>query len=135
MVVVDSNVVAYLLLHGAHTRHARALWERDADWHSDAFVLVELTNVLATAVRIRGLPVPQATAALAKAQSVVESRLHMADHAVVLALAARIRISAYDSRFLVVARDLELRLVTEDAKLRHAAPTLTQSIAEAGAAA
>jgi len=59
----------------------------DADWHSDAFVLVELTNGLATAMRVRGLPLPQAAAALTKAQRVVESGLHTAGHPDVLALA------------------------------------------------
>ena len=131
MVAVDSNILAHLLLNVEHTLHARALLERDPDWHSDAFVLVELTNVLATAVRVRGLPLPHAAAALTKAQSVIQFGLHMAGHADVLALAVRLRISAYDARFLVVAKDLGLRLITEDAKLRNAAPTLSQSLAEA----
>ena len=30
---------------------ARQLFDRDADWHTDAFALVELTNVLATSMR------------------------------------------------------------------------------------
>lgn len=131
MVAVDTNILAYLILNVGHTPHARALLERDADWHSDAFVLVELTNVLATAVRVRRLPLTQAAAALTKARSVVEYGLHMADHTDVLAVATHFRVSAYDARFLVVAKDLGLRLVTEDAKLRNAAPTLTQSLAEA----
>jgi predicted nucleic acid-binding protein len=135
MVAVDSNILVYLLLNVEHTARARALLEADADWHSDEFVLVELTNVLATAIRVRGLPLPQAAAALAKAVSVIESGLHMARHADVLALAAQLQVSAYDARFLVVARDLGVRLVTEDAKLRRAAPTLTQSLAEALAGA
>ncbi len=135
MVAVDSNILAYLLLNGEHTPHARALLERDPGWHSDAFVLVELTNVLATAVRVRRLPLPQAAAALTKAQSVIQFGLHMADHAAVLALVAHLRISAYDARFLVVAKDLGLRLVTEDAKLRNAAPALSQSLVQALAGA
>ena len=66
---------------------------------------------------------------------VVESGLHAANHVDVLELAAQLRISAYDARFVAVARDLGLRLVTEDAKLRKAAPTLTNSLADALAAA
>jgi hypothetical protein len=112
-----------------HTPRARALLEFDPDWHSDAFVLVELTNALATAMRVRGLPLPQAAAALAKAEGVFESGLHMAGHADVLALAAQLRISAYDARFLVVARTaLTGHGRCEAAK---AAPALTQSLAEA----
>jgi predicted nucleic acid-binding protein len=131
MIVVDSNVLAYLLIHGAQTVRARTLLERDADWHSDAFVLVELTNVLATAIRVRGLALSQATAALNQAKDVVESGLHAVAHDDALSVAARYRVSAYDARYLAVARDLGLPLITEDAKLRKAAPLLTQSLADA----
>jgi predicted nucleic acid-binding protein len=40
-------------------------------------------------------------------------------------------VTAYDARFLALAHRLGIRLVTQDAKLRSAAPALTQSLAEA----
>jgi predicted nucleic acid-binding protein len=40
-------------------------------------------------------------------------------------------VTAYDARFLALAHRLGTRLVTEDAKLRSAAPALTLSLAEA----
>jgi predicted nucleic acid-binding protein len=46
-------------------------------------------------------------------------------------MAIRYRITAYDGRFLAVADQLGSRLVTEDTKLRAAAPALTQSLEEA----
>ena len=48
-----------------------------------------------------------------------------------LALAAEFGVSAYDARFLGAAQRLGARLVTEDARLRAAAPALTCSLAEA----
>jgi predicted nucleic acid-binding protein len=45
------------------------------------------------------------------------------------------RVTAYDARFLALAQQLDRRLVTEDAKLRAAAPKLTQSLVEALATA
>ena len=135
MVAIDCSTLAYLLLSAEYTPRARTLFELDADWHSDAFVLIEFTNVLATAMRIRGLPQPQAATALTKAQSVLESGLHLADHSDVLALAAQLKVSAYDARYLTTARNLGVRLVTEDTKLRKAAPRLTQSLADALTAA
>jgi predicted nucleic acid-binding protein len=39
-------------------------------------------------------------------------------------------ISAYDARFISLAKQLKLKLVTEDAKLRVAVPTWTISLAE-----
>ena len=69
--------------------------------------------------------------ALTQALSVVAPGLHAANHHEALALAAQFRVSAYDARYLVVARDLGVKLVTEDAKLRAAAPKLTQTLAAA----
>jgi predicted nucleic acid-binding protein len=134
MVVVDTNVLGYLLLEGEQTPYARALLEQDGDWRSESFVMVEMTNVLATVMRARGMPLRDATNVLANAQLVIQPGLEVADNAQVLELAARRKISAYDARFVAIARDLGTRLVTEDAKLRRAAPDLTQSIAEALAA-
>ena len=131
MQVVDTNVVAYLLLQGDRTTAARALFARDPDWHSDSFVLVEFTNVLATTVRARSLPLAQAREALSQAEQLLGARLHPAAHDASLATAGEFGISVYDARFLVVARALGTRLVTEDAKLRRAASTLTQSLDQA----
>jgi predicted nucleic acid-binding protein len=131
MIAVDCNVIAYLLLDGVQTPRARALLGIDADWRSEAFVLIELANVLAAAMRAHRMSMNQAVAVLTQAHAVMEPGLHGADHFQALELASRYKVSAYDARYLVVARDLEVKLVTEDAKLRQAAPALTQSLADA----
>ena len=46
-------------------------------------------------------------------------------------MALRYNVTAYDARFLALAQQVGERLITEDAKLRAAAPELTQSMAEA----
>ncbi len=71
---------------------------------------------------------------LVKAGGLFDGKLGRIPHASVLAVAARHRVSAYDARFLALADQLGSRLVTEDARLRVAAPALTQSLAEALAA-
>jgi predicted nucleic acid-binding protein len=131
MIVVDCNVLAHLLLDADQTPRARALLQHDADWHTDGLILVEFTNVLATAMRTRGMSMRNASIALTQAQGVIEPGLHAANHQEALELAAQFRVSAYDARYLVIARDLGVKLVTEDAKLRAAAPKLTQSLAVA----
>jgi predicted nucleic acid-binding protein len=130
VIAVDCNVLVHLLLDGEQTPRARALLGLDADWHSEALILVELTNVLATAMRTRHMAMKDATIALTQAQGVVEPGLHGANHHEALAVAAQFKVSAYDARYLVVARDLGVKLVTEDAKLRAAAPKFTQSLAD-----
>ena len=130
MVVVDTNVLVYLLIEGDCTKRAQALYARDADWQSDAFLLIEFSNVLATYVRSGGLTRAQAESLLAEAGGRVRTTVNVA-HPEALRVAGRFTVSAYDARFLAAARSLGGKLVTEDAKLRAAAPALTRSLEEA----
>jgi predicted nucleic acid-binding protein len=132
--VVDCNVLVHLLMEGEQTVRARELLRRDADWRSDSFILVEFSNALVTWTRVRGLTSAAAMSVLARAHDVIEPGLRSSTHQDALALAVRHRVSAYDARYLAVARDLGNPLVTEDARLRKAAPALTRSLAEALAA-
>ncbi len=131
MVVVDTNILAYLLLEGTQSTAARALLDKDADWRSEPFILIELSNVLATAIRVRGVSLASASTTLAHGRRVIGPGMHHVIDADALALAARFRVTAYDARFLAVARVLSTRLVTEDAKLRKAASELTCLLADA----
>ena len=131
MLLVDTNVVAYLLIEGDHTKAAQKLHSRDSDWRSEAFLLVEFTNVLASSIAMKRMTLSLAQDLLAKASTLFDGKLGRIPHTSVLATAARHRISAYDARFLALAGELGTRLVTEDTKLRAAAPALTQSLAEA----
>jgi predicted nucleic acid-binding protein len=134
MLLVDTNVVAYLLIEGDYTEAAQELRTRDPDWRSEACLLVEFTNVLASLIARKRMTLPSAGDFLAKAAALLDGKLGRIPHTSVLAIAVRYRVSAYDARFLALADQLGSRLVTEDAGLRAAAPTLTQSLAEALAA-
>lgn len=68
---------------------------------------------------------------LSKAEVLLGGKLARVPHRETLAVAAEHRVTAYDARFLTLARQLRVKLVTEDARLRAAAPTLTQSLAAA----
>lgn len=133
MVVVDTNIVTYLLIEGDRTRQAQALFAKDSDWRSEAFLLVEFSNVLATYRRVQALSGQQTETLLAEAASRVRELLSVPNLRA-LRCAERYAVSAYDARFLAAADTLGTKLVTEDAKLRAAAPELTRSLAQALAA-
>jgi predicted nucleic acid-binding protein len=134
MLLVDTNVVAYLLIDGDYTVAAQELRTRDPDWRSEAFLLVEFTNVLASLIATKRMTLSLGRDFIAKAAALFDGKLGRIPHASVLAIAARYRVSAHDARFLALADQLGSRLVTEDARLRAAAPALTQSLGEALAA-
>ena len=133
MVVVDTNVLAYLLIEGDRTKQAQSLFARDSDWRSEAFLLVEFSNVLTTYRRMGALSAEQTESLLGEATTRVRELLNV-PNLQALRCAERFAVSAYDARFLAVAETLDVKLVTEDAKLRAAAPALTRSLAQALAA-
>ena len=131
MLLADTTIVAYLLIQGPSTAAAQELRRRDPDWRSEAFLLVEFTNVLASSIATGRMTLSLAQDFLAKVEALFEGKLARVDHRSVLSISARYRVSAYDARFLALASHLHRRLVTEDARLRAAAPKLTMSLAEA----
>lgn len=134
MIVVDTNVLAYLLIEGDHTADAQALRLADPDWRSDPFLLVEFSNLLATQVKSGALSAAQAETLLGVAGQQIAEWIEV-PHPEVLAVAVVRQISAYDARFIACAQQVGLPLVTEDARLRAATPGLSMSMAEAVAAA
>jgi predicted nucleic acid-binding protein len=72
---------------------------------------------------------------LAKAIALLDGKVAQIPHAAALSIAVHYGVTAYDARFLALAQQLGRPLVTEDAKLRAAAPGLTQSLNEALATA
>ena len=130
MVLVDTNIIAYLMIRGDRTAAAQQLFERDSDWCSETFVMVEFSNVIATYVRTGALTQAQGAKLLAEAQAHLQT-LHSVVNTQVLETAMQFGISACDARFISLARQLKLKLITEDANLRVAVPAWTMSLDDA----
>lgn len=133
--LVDTNILAFAVIEGPQTAFARELLHKDGEWRSEHYALIELSNVLVTAMRVRGFELAVAETAQATARQLIGPGLITVDEIDVIRLAHHYRVAAYDARFLVAAHELGVRLITEDKKLRHAVPELTQSLDEALAAA
>jgi predicted nucleic acid-binding protein len=131
MILIDTNVLTYLLIAGDHTAAAQELRRRDSDWRSEALILVEFSNVLASSLAFRGMRLAVAQQLLRQAMRVMENNLARVSHPQALAVAAGFEITAYDARFVTLAQQTGLTLVTEDRQLRTAAPKFTESIEEA----
>ncbi len=63
MIVADTNLVAYLVIEGAHTTAARAVYRKDPRWARPPLWRSELLNVLALSVREEVLTEHQARSA------------------------------------------------------------------------
>jgi predicted nucleic acid-binding protein len=134
LLVVATNILFSFAVDNDWSNRARVLAERHPHWHTEAHALVETTNALVRYARNRLMSDTEALHALKIVEAAVAGRVHRVAHDAAYSAARSFNVSAYDARFLVVARKLGRRLITEDAKLRRAAPELTQSLDEALAA-
>jgi len=122
MIVVDSNVLAYLYLPGEYTTAAEALLEQDSDWAAPILWRSEFRNILAGYLRRKAITFEQANSLQREAESLLEgAEFELESHAV-LELVRDSDCSAYDCEFIALAMKLDTKLVTMDKKLLRAFP-------------
>ena len=121
-------MLANAVLPGEHAEAVRRAALRDAAWVAPSLWRVELRNVLATTMRLRGLTLERAVAAFEEAERLVEDVGVEPSAADCLELARRGGVSAYDAELVAVAERLDLLLVTGDRKLARAFPDRARSI-------
>jgi predicted nucleic acid-binding protein len=122
VIVVDTNVVAYLYLPGDYTEKAEALLEHDADWAAPLLWRSEFRNILAGYMRRKTLTFETALDLQLEAQSLLAGAEYEVDSRQVLELVRDSDCSAYDCEFVALAITLGVKLVTLDAKLLKAFP-------------
>lgn len=132
MIVVDTNVVAYLLIPGQYTAAARATLARDAEWAAPLLWRSEFRNVLALYLRQKHLTLGEAVALQEAAEALLDGREYAVDSRDVLTLTATSGRSAYDCEFVAVARSLGVPLVTSDAQVLGSFPSTATSLATFG---
>ena len=128
MIVVDTNVVAYLLLPGPQTAAAEALLEGHPIWAAPPLWRSEWRNVLVGYWRRGSLSLEQVIALQEQAETLVIGHEESVQSEAVLRLAASSGCSAYDCEFVAVAQQLDAPLVTADRALLKAFPALTRSL-------
>lgn len=130
MIVVDTNVIAYLHLPGRRTAAARAALRRDPEWSAPLLWRSEFRSVLLSYVRSEGLKVDDAIALARLAESLLAGREHIVESAAVLNMAAGSDCSAYDCEFVGLAQTLGVQLVTTDARILREFPDRAVALEE-----
>ena len=122
MIVVDTNVLAYLYLPGLRTAEAEALLDQDPDWAAPVLWRSEFRNILAGYLRRGSIGFSQACNLQAEAESLLAGAEFEVDSRAVMALVRDSDCSAYDCEFVALANQLNTKLVTQDKKLLRAFP-------------
>ena len=131
MIVVDTNILAYLWLPSNRQNDAIQLGRLYPEWAAPLLWRSEFRNVTAGLLRKGQLTRTEAEAATSRAaRSLLGGEYSVDDHAV-LDLVATSRCSAYNCEFVALAQSRGTFLVTEDKQLLSSFPNRCKSITNA----
>jgi len=122
VIVVDTNLIAYLLIDGDQTKLAERVLQKDEVWASPLLWRSELCNTLVKCVRSRLFGLNAAFRIMNEAESLMAGNEYAVVSGDVLSLAASSACSAYDAEFVVLAGELGVPLVTTDKQLLETFP-------------
>ena len=128
MIVVDTNVLAYLYLPGDFTQRAESLLKFDPHWNAPVLWRSEFRNILAGYMRRGALTLAHAVAVQREAEDMMRNAEFDVDSGKVMELVGDSDCSAYDCEFVAVANALDVKLVTMDKKLLKAFPDRCSSL-------
>jgi predicted nucleic acid-binding protein len=131
LIVVDTNVLAYLLLRGPRTEQAEVLRRHHRQWAAPPLWRSEFRNVLTGYLRRDRLPFPKAVALMQEAEAILSAHRDKVSSEHVLQLVSSSQCNAYDCEFVAVAQHLGVPLITEDRAILTAFPDLAQSLHQA----
>jgi len=126
MMVVDTNVMVYLLTGSGPWEDAARLLAHDPQWAAPPIILSELRNVVVGLVRRGHLGKADALAICEDAEAILGPRVASVPPSPVLEIAMGRDLSACDAEFVVLARVLGVPLVTTDQAILDAAPDVAR---------
>lgn len=127
MIVADANLIAYLVLPGEWTEQAEAVFMVDPVWAVPVLWASELRSVMSRYVRSGTMTVAQGSAAMERAEKLVDGREAPVDSRDVLQLSLDSGCSSYDCEYVALARFLDIPLVTSDKAVLGAFPAVAIS--------
>ena len=117
MIVADSNLIASCVLKSEATTAALALLQRDPDWRVPRLWRYEMLNILATMIKAKRLSRSDAETTFRQLLDTLRTNERDPDSSSVLSLVEQYSISGYDAHFVALARDLDVKLYTQDREL------------------
>jgi predicted nucleic acid-binding protein len=131
MIVVDTNIIAYLHVSGKSTPLALQLLEKDSSWVAPVLWQSEFRNLLLNYIRHDIMSLEEGMRLMEDALITMQGRDLTPSNGLILTLAANSRLSAYDCEFVALARELHCRLVTVDKQITRIFPEIAISLEEA----
>lgn len=128
MIVVDTNVISYLLIPNGHYHDAAVkLFKKDSNWVAPSLWHYEFLSVLTVYQRKSLIDSFTCKQLFQKAREIVETRDH-ASIDTVFKIIESSSISAYDCNFVALAVEMGLPFITEDRKIINEFEKMTFSL-------
>ena len=131
MIVVDTNVIAYLWIPGVATAAAERLYREDPELCAPLLWRSELRSVLVEHVRRRRMVLDTAIRIVEAAQEQLRGQEFEVASERVLQAASESRCSSYDCEFVALARELGLPLHTNDRQILRYFPDVARPLTAA----
>ena len=127
MIVVDTNIVAYLWLNSTQTLTVRQLAETDPEWLVPKLWKSEFRNVLAAYLRRNLISLEDSIWIALEAEDQLSKYEFDIDSQEILKLVNESTCSAYDCEFIALSQTLGLPLITYDAKILAEFPSIAMT--------
>ncbi len=124
MIVVDTNIIAYLWIPGDFTVQAEKALRKDADWCAPLLWRSEFRNIIAGFLRSKKLSSETASQMLEGAESHMKEREFAVAFHQILNLVLSSTCSAYDCEFVALAENIRIPLVTTDRQILRDFPAI-----------
>jgi predicted nucleic acid-binding protein len=128
MVVVDTNIIAYLYLSGERSQQVEKLLTADSHWCAPALWRSEFRSVLGQYLRKKILGFDEVLYIMDQAEELLSENEYEVPSASILQLLGTSQCSAYDCELVALARHLGVPLVTADEQILREFPAIAQSV-------
>ena len=129
MIVADTNLIAYLLIEGEFTPRAERVYQDDNSWAAPYLWRSEFRNILASYLRKEYLSIAEAKLKMQIAERILAGKEFELKSDSILDLAMQSGLSARNCEYVLLAQRLEIKLVTNDRKVRRSFPEITIDLA------
>jgi predicted nucleic acid-binding protein len=128
MIVAATNIISYLFLPTVFSEKASKLYQSDPEWAAPLLWRSEFRNVLALYLRKKIITLAEALILQEEAEALMLDREFTVTSVSILSLTNSSTCSAYDCEFVALARQLSVKLVTEDKKILAEFPDVAVSL-------
>ena len=128
MIVVDTNVIAYLWLPSEFTHLAEKLLKKDNHWVTPSLWRSEFRNVVALFYRKKLITYEQSLEIILNAENQLSGSEYTVNSLKVMEKVKMSKCSAYDCEYVALAETLHCKLITYDKKILKSFPIIATDL-------